>query len=381
MEFVCKKEYLDRALRCAAKAAARQNTTLPIVKNIAVVAKSGALYIMATDLDVGVTVRVGAKVDGDGMAVIPPALLVGFVSTTSSGEQIKAESDGEKHTLTVSNKVSTATIKGYDPSDFPIIPTVKNPEATAVLEVATLKEAFSKVAGSVAQTQARPELTGVNMTFSEKELFLAATDGFRLSEYVAPIKEWKSLAGEYPTIIIPAAAVSELLYVLGETGENEFSVNVEEAQVFFTVGDVTIVSRTIAGTYPDYRQIIPQTSVTEVTVNRGKLEQAARLAGTFAQDSTNDMKMVVCPREEKVVISALSRDRGSNTTEIPAEISGAEQEMHLNTKYVLDGVSRADTELVRLAFSGSNSPVVITPESDKSKAGRYLYLVMPIRKR
>ncbi|HHH12350.1 MAG TPA: DNA polymerase III subunit beta, partial [Candidatus Moranbacteria bacterium] len=242
----------------------------------------------------------------------------------------------------------------------------------------TLKEAFSRLAVSIAQTEARPELGGVNMIFSAEEVRMATTDGFRLSEYVLPVK-WQNTAGdEYPTVIIPAAAAAAMNQILSDAGERDLSVTVDEAQIFFSRGETSVVSRLVAGTYPDYKQIIPSSFAATAVLDRVALERAVRLAGTFSP-AAGDMSLVVSPEEKVCLIDAASRERGSNSTRIELlSAEGERQEVFLNTKYLSDGLARCGTERVSLGLSGPTSPVLLKPADEEESP--YLYLVMPIRK-
>ena len=376
MKFVCKKEYLEKALAYAAKAAGKHHA-LPIVKNIALIAEGGILSLVGTDLDVGVKTRVNAKVEGEGTVVLPPGLLAGFVYAVADGELITAQiEDGQN--LRLSAQHSRALIKGYDPADFPPLPAKPSEAPTATVRAHTLKEAFSRLAVSIAQTEARPELGGVNMIFSAEEVRMATTDGFRLSEYVLPVK-WQNTAGdEYPTVIIPAAAAAAMNQILSDAGERDLSVTVDEAQIFFSRGETSVVSRLVAGTYPDYKQIIPSSFAATAVLDRVALERAVRLAGTFSP-AAGDMSLVVSPEEKVCLIDAASRERGSNSTRIELlSAEGERQEVFLNTKYLSDGLARCGTERVSLGLSGPTSPVLLKPADEEESP--YLYLVMPIRK-
>ncbi len=376
MRFTCTKEHLDRALRYSAKALAK-HSTLPILQNIIFFAQEGRLVCAATNLDVGVRIQMSGKIEEEGVVVVPPQLLASFIASVDSGAQIAITRTGDSG-IVIESGTSRATIKGYDASDFPPIPQREDAQNEISVNADMFRTAVARVVVSVAKTEARPELTGVNMVFADGSIRVAATDGFRLSESVIEVESMMQV-DTVDSIIVPASAIAEVLYILSDSGAKTMSMYIGDGQVFFEIDGVTIVSRLISGTYPDYQQIIPQDAVTNVIVARSECERVLRLADAFANQTTSDMKVVVAPDDGTCTISATSQDRGENVTTMDVVSDGDAQEIFLNTRYVLDGVSRCGTDQVRIAFSGAAAPVVITPVSDTDQQ-EFLYLVMPIRK-
>lgn len=376
MKFTCTKEHLDRALRYSTKATAK-SSTLPIARNIAFVVEDNMIICIATNLDVGVRIRISGKIDDDGTVVVPPQLLTSFIASVPDGATISIEKKSDCSIL-VQSGTSRATIKGYDATDFPLIPQREGTLDMITIESDEFRNAVSRVVISVAKTEARPELTGVNIYFKDESIRIAATDGFRLSESILGLRG-SIEAMEGRSMIIPASAITEVLHILSDSGSKEIKIYFGEGQIFIEIDEVIIVSRLISGTYPDYQQIIPKEITTDITISRRECEKVLRLADAFANQTTSDMKLLVNPTEGKCVISAISQDRGENTTTVAIEGKGVEQEIFLNTRYVLDGVNRCGSDRIRMAFSGSAAPVIISPV-DADDRGAFLYLVMPIRK-
>ena len=376
MHFSCLKEQLDQALRFCAKATARQST-LPIAQNISLEAHDGILRCRATNLDVGIVVQLGGKVEKNGHVVIPPHLLQSFVGAVDMQARIDCVV-GEDGSLTVRSGSQSAKIKGFDVTDFPIIPSKDDVKRVAIFDAAVFISGLQRVIGSVAKSEARPELTGVAILHNGQEAIFVATDGFRLAESRVPVAQWHGEEFETP-VIIPASAVDEVLYVVSDLGSKKVTVSYGDGQVFFECDDVVIVSRLITGTYPDYTQIIPNETVTTVEVDRVQCEKAVRLAEAFATRATSDMSLVISPEDSIFRIGAASHDRGTNETALDAIVVGDAQTVYLNTRYMLDGVVRCVTPRVRLRFAAPTAPIVIEPVMPEGVI-RFLYLIMPIRR-
>ncbi len=377
LRFTCTKEHLDRALRYSTKALAKQSL-LPIIQNVIISTENNILACAATNLDMGVRIEISGKIEEVGSVVIPPQLLNSFIASLDNGAQVTVSQVSDTD-IAVESGSSRAVIKGYNPVDFPPIPQKENIYGEVTVQSDVFRSVLSRVMISVAKTEARPELTGVNIVFTDNTMRVAATDGFRLSESVAPI-EAAAIQKDIDSIIVPASAIAEILYILSDSATKMIMMHISDGQIFFEVDGVTIVSRLISGTYPDYQQIIPQETATHIIVSRAECERVLRLADAFANNTTSDMKVTINPDESTCVISAMSQDRGENVTTLQVEAHGEVQEIYLNTRYVLDGISRCGSEKVRIAFSGAASPVVITPVAKSDDDERFLYLVMPIRK-
>ncbi len=373
MKFTCTKEHLDRALRYSAKAVAK-NATLPIVQNITLTVRNDAILCVATNLDVGVRIVIGGKIEADGSAVIPPQLLVSFIASLDAGAKVTLQREVD-FSVTVTSGTSRVKIKGFNPADFPPIPERASDKHRVAVRADVFRAMVSRVSVSVAKTEARPELTGVYMTFSSEQMHIVATDGFRLGEGIVAIDDGACHYNGDP-IIVPMSAIAEVLHVLSDSNVDVIEMYIDDGQIFYNINGVAIVSRLIASTYPDYQQIIPTQHTTVVTVDRVVFEKILRLADVFANATTSDMRITVNAEENTLTVRAVSQERGENVSTIDAIVDGDAQDLFLNTRYVLDGVSRCGGEKVRIAFSNPTAPVVIRSATHE----KFLYLVMPIRK-
>ena len=215
--------------------------------------------------------------------------------------------------------------------------------------------------------------------FSGDTLTLAATDSYRLAEKKIKIK---SNSEEEKKIIVPAKTLQELIRVLSVNLDNEVEASapeikfyLSENQILFTYGATELVSRLIEGQYPDYQQIIPASSKTKILIDRQELIRAVKMASLFSKTGINDVNLDFPAGKNQAVISSVSGQTGENITTLTAKVSGADNSLVVNYRYLLEGLSNMEKETVKIEVIDGNTPCIVRPEQDES----YLYIIMPIK--
>ena len=153
---------------------------------------------------------------------------------------------------------------------------------------------------------------------------------------------------------------------------------ITDHQLLFLCDSVELYSKRIQGTYPDYKNIIPPSFSTHVRIPRQEFIQAIKASSIFSKAGLHDVQLTVTPKQDgKGLLSlyAANASVGENTTTLDIEMSGGENTVLLNYKYLLDGLSLITSQNVTLDIVDSVNPCVLKPEGGEG----YLYLVMPIR--
>lgn len=341
MKATCLQKKFEKAVFSTEKVTGKQ-ASLPILSNIMIETENGRLKFSATNLEIGVICRIGAKIEEEGRVTVPARLLSNFINNLPAEDKIYIEVKDQ--TLNISSGKYKTQIKGLDSEEFPIIPKAKE-GALFSLNATEFKESISRVLTCVALNETRIEFTGVNMTFSEESISLAATDSFRLAEAIIPIfkktntKEYSIFTAKTNSIIVPAVTLHELIRIIGNKDIDEVGVTIGESQIFFEVGDVQIVSRLINGKYPDYKQIIPEQFSTRVVVGKEDIQKAVKVSSIFTDNKAGEVEFKVVSDEKQVVLHSKSQDSGENVTQLDVDVSGPSQEIILNPKYILENCS------------------------------------------
>ncbi len=373
MKFSCLQENLAKGLAIVGRAVATRST-LPVLSNVLMATDEGRLKLSATNLEVGISCWIGAKVEEDGATTIPARLLSDFVNSLPP-ERIDAELVTRTQTLNLKCSNYEANIKGIDAQEFPIIVALSEDSGIS-LEPATLREMISQVSFAAAMDESRPVLTGVLAEISSDNLTMAAADGFRLSVRNAELSE---SAPSSSSVIIPAKALQELARVSAEEDEPiRMTIASNRSQVYFRMTNIDLVSQLVEGNFPDYKQIIPQSSATHIVVDADEMLKAVKIASFFARDAANVVRVRVTPGEQgiggRVTVMATSAELGDNVTEIDAAVDGDPIEIAFNARYLTEVLSVIGTSQVALETTSPSSPGVIRPVGDE----RFVHVIMPM---
>ena len=380
MRISCAQDHLSRGLAIVGRAVGGR-TTLPVLNNVLLASDGERLKLSATNLEIGITTWVAARVDGEGQITVPARLLSEFVNSLPAGGSVELDVNDKAHSLHLESGRYTANIKGIDAEEFPPIPTADD-RPTIRLRSGLLKEMITQVAFSAARDESRPVLTGVNLRLDEAKLSLAAADGFRLSLREAALE--KGLP-EKLDIIIPARSLNELARLLADGDDDvEVTVTPNKTQVLFRVrsdqGEVNLVSRLLEGQFPDLMRVIPKTSTTQATIKRTEFVTATRIAALFARDAANVIRLEIAPGAEggltpgRIALSATAAEVGDNHGELDATVDGEETYISFSSEYLSDVLSVLDTDEIKLEITGPLSPALVRGLG----LAEYTHVIMPM---
>jgi len=373
MKVTVLQENLAHGLSIVSRAVSPRST-LPVLSNVLVASDEGRLRLSATNLELGITCWIGAKIEEEGSTTVPARTFVDLVATLPQ-EQVSLNLATATQTLNVRCGASNTDIKCIDAQEFPPLP-VREMEGAILLNVADFKDMISQVAFAASVDEARPVLMGVLVTVEKDTITMAAADGFRLSVRKGTLSQ---PALQPVTAIIPARALGELARVASDGNETVSMVIPKgRGQVVFRMKDVEVVSQLIDGTFPDYQQIIPRSYKSRTILSTPALLKACKQAEIFAREGSNvarlDIKSAGDLEPGSVEISAQSEETGSNETVIAATIDGVGLLIAFNVKYMREVLEVIKSPNVALETSASNAPGVIRPVGDDN----FLHVIMPM---
>jgi DNA polymerase-3 subunit beta len=380
MKVSCLQENLAKGLALVGRAVATRST-LPVLANILLATDQGRLKLAATNLELGITCWIGAKVEEEGATTVPARLLGEFVNSLPN-DKIDLALTVRTQTLHLTCQRYVANIKGIDAEEFPLIPTVAD-TPTVALEPDLLREMIGQVAFAAAADDSRPVLAGVLMSFRDNSLTMAAADGFRLSVRTATIEPPAAGSLAAPAgldVIVPARAMQEVARIAAEGKDPvEVTVTPNKNQVLFHMSNVDLVSRLVEGAFPNYQQIIPKEYKTRAVLSTSDFLKATKIASFFARDAANIVRLNVIPGEEELVpgrvtVAATAAEVGDNLNEIDAVVEGQPLQIAFNARYLTDVLSVLATAQVGLEASTSSSPGVVRPIGVEG----FTHVIMPM---
>src|SRR5215207_7790219 len=352
MKVTVLQENLARGLAVVSKAVSPRST-LPVLANGLIASDEGRLRLSATNLEMGITCWIPARIDEEGSTTVPARTFVDLVTTLPT-DQVLLKLDPQIQTLNVRGGASTNDIKCIDAQEFPPLP-VPDFDGAVQINVGDFREMIHQVVFAASSDEARPVLMGVLVQVDKDKLTMAAADGFRLSVRKAVLST--PSAGSV-SAIVPAQALKELARV---------------------AKDAEVVSQLIDGTFPDYQQIIPRSYKSRTLVSTSSLLKACKQAEIFAREGSNVVRFNIKTSQSEmqpseVEISATSEETGKNETIVEATVDGSGLLIAFNVKFLREALEVIRTPNVALETSAPNAPGVVKPVGDD----QFLHVIMPM---
>lgn len=377
MKFTSLKENLKQGLFIVGHVAGK-NVNLPILNNVLIKVENKNIKLITTDLEIGVVHTIRGKVETEDSFTVNSKMISDYVNLLPNK---KVEIEKQEDNLKITCENYNTKIKGQPADDYPLIPQVEKQNKFSV-KINDLKKALNQVSFAVASSDSRVELSGVLFSFDSQKLVLAATDSYRLTEKEIPVRA-ESPPEEEKKIIVPSKTIQELLRILSGLKENgeidhdkeEIDFYISDNQILFTTQSTEVVSRLIEGQYPDYKQIIPESTNTAVTINKSELIRAVKTSSLFSKSGVNDVNLDFPEGKGQVVVSSTSGQTGENIVEIDAKTSGKDNSIVVNYQYLLDGLKAIEDEEVKIEVVDNNTPCIVRPAQEES----YIYIIMPIK--
>jgi len=351
-------------------------STLPVLSNILIKTDEGRLRLSATNLELGITSWIGARIEGEGAITVPSRTFTDLVSTLPS-EPVVITLDNSTQTLNVRCGTSETNIKGIDAEEFPPIPE-PDLEDGVPLNITNFKEMVQQVAFAASTDEARPVLTGVLLKVDGDHITMAATDGFRISIREDDIPNPVSRPIE---AIIPARALIELSRIIGSADEETLIMTfpAERGQVIFHMKNLELASQLIEGTFPDYRAIIPASFKTHTLLSTSGLLKACKQAEIIARDGTNVARLNIIPESGEanpgtLELSAQSEQTGSSEILVDASVDGVPLLVAFNVRFLREVLEVIKADNVWLETNAANTPGLIRPQGDD----HFKHIIMPM---
>jgi DNA polymerase III subunit beta len=372
MKIVCLQENLKKGLAIVGHIN-NKNINLPILNNILIKASESGVELVSTNLEIGITHQLRGKVDEGGEITVDSKIFSDYINLLPDTKIEFVEKDKD---ISIKCEGYKTKMRGESSKEFPLIPVI-NKDGFCELNVFDFKKAITAVSFAVASSDNRLELSGVYFKFNEKEMTMAATDSYRLAEKKIKFKTNNIKETE---VIVPAKTINEVLRIIsGLTSDSKaitsdsLKICISDNQILFSLDSVDIISRIINGQYPDYKQIIPDKYKTEVEINRNDLIRAVKASAVFSKNGVYDISLVF--KKGLLNIYSASNQSGESSIDIKCDLSGDENDISINYRYLIDGLNVLDGENIILKVINNNTPCQIVSQNQED----YIYIIMPIR--
>ena len=386
MKVVCSQSELNAALQLVSRAVATRPTH-PVLANVLLTADAGTgrLSLTGFDLNLGIQTSLAATIESSGAITLPARLLGEIVARLSSDSPITLATEDSGEQVQLTSLSGSYQMRGMPADDYPDLPVVES-GMDLKLQANGLVAALKGTLFASSADEAKQLLTGVHLSFTERALEAAATDGHRLAVLQvddalqgssAPLEPSEDTGSSAFAVTLPARSLREVERLMaGWRSEEPVSLFCDRGQVVFLAADQMVTSRTLEGSYPNYRQLIPDGFSRTLALDRRGLIAALERIAVLADQHNNVVRFSTEPDQGMVQISADAQDVGSGSESIPAVLSGEAMQIAFNVRYLLDGLKAMAADRVVLHCNAPTTPAVLKPEEDSD---RFTYLVMPVQ--
>jgi len=371
MKFSIERGVLLKAVAQAQSVVERRNT-IPILANVLIEAEESDVHFRATDLDVEVVDKAPAQVERAGATTVSAVTLNEIVRKLPDGALVTLTEDSAAGRLSIEAGRSSFSLATLPKEDFPVMAS-SDYTTNFAAPAPVLRRLFDKSKFAISTEETRYYLNGVYMHVSEGEggqvLRCVATDGHRLARIDADLPKG---AEGMPGVIVPRKTVGELRKLLDDD-DMQIAVSVSETKVRFATPDITLTSKVIDGTFPDYTRVIPQGNTRKMEVDAGEFAKAVDRVATVSSERSRAVKLAL--DEDRLILSVNAQTAGPPKRELAVAYGDEPLEIGFNAKYLLEIASQVDRENAVFLFNSSGDPTLMREGSDTTA----VYVVMPMR--
>jgi DNA polymerase-3 subunit beta len=371
MKISIERAVLLKAVSQAQSVVERRNT-IPILANVLIEAEGDTVQFRATDLDIEVVDKANAMVERAGATTVAATTLHEIVRKLPDGALVTLTDDSAAGRLTVEAGRSNFSLATLPREDFPVMASSEY-SSNFSASAPALRRLFDKSKFAISTEETRYYLNGVYMHVADgdggKALRAVATDGHRLARIDTDLPDG---ASDMPGVIVPRKTVGELRKLLDDD-DMEIAVSVSETKVRFATPNITLTSKVIDGTFPDYTRVIPQGNTRKLEVDAAEFAKAVDRVATVSSERSRAVKLQL--DEDRLVLSVNSPDSGAAEEELVVAYNDERLEIGFNAKYLLEIASQVDRENAVFMFNSAGDPTLMREGGDTSA----VYVVMPMR--
>jgi DNA polymerase III subunit beta len=346
-----------------------KKSTIPILSNILLEAEGGRLGIAATDLDVTIRCGCPASVSVEGTTTLAARRLFDIVRLLPDGADINF-SLLENDWVALSSGYSEYKIVALPKENFPSIPEAA--PTTAKIPGELLRSMIQRTMFAITQEESRYSLNGALLVLLPGEVRMVATDGHRLA-FTSKSLDIPGIDSEVRALI-PRKTLVEIQKLIGDQ-ESVLEFGRDENNLFFSVGGKRLVSRILAGQFPNYELVIPRDNDKHILASTRILGDGIRRAAIMSDEKLKSIRLSLTPGV--LELTASCAEAGESHENVPVEYAGDSLEIGFNPAYLLDFIGVCGSDSVSLSIKDSETQGLLRPVGAADL--NYQYVIMPMK--
>lgn len=334
-----------------------QKSATPLMHGVRITADSG-IELLTTNGTEWVSLERHAVVEEPGETVVSCKTLADIAKTLPD-KPVSMETDGPMLVLKCGR--STYRLNTLDANDFKTVPDMDEGRSVS-LSVETLLDMADIACQAAGKDASRPIMTGVHLVVSDGRARMEATDTYRLVSVDA------AGDGDFEAVI-PAQRLRDALGMMS----GDVTIYSDGRRICLHSGNVTYVTRAIEGAFPNFKQLLPNGSSTELRFVPEDMSEALSRVMTMAKENPT-VRIDIDPEQMFVQLSCQSMTNGEAKDVITGDVEGEPIGIAFNVRYIKAAVDAMGEEAV-MELNGGMQPAIL-----KSYGGmNVIYLVMPVR--
>ena len=373
MKLKADRATLLRALAHIQSVAEKRNT-IPILANVLIAVRDGRLALTATDMEIAIVEEVAASTTRNGATTAPAATIYDIVRKLPDGAEVELDHPGGDAQLALRAGRFATSLLVLPVEDFPSMTAGQLPHRFH-LPALQLRGLIDRTRFAISTEETRYYLNGIFLHAVESEgqqrLRAVATDGHRLARVEEDLPEG---AAGIPGVIVPRKTVGELRKLLDEAS-GSVEIALSDTRIQFTVGPITLTSKLIDGTFPEYDRVIPRDNDKVLRVGKKDFAEAVARVAAISSERSRPVKLAL--ERDLLTLSAASPDQGTATEELDGDrvqYAAGPLEIGFQARYLND-ITDQITDQVEFRFADGSAPTIVCDAADSSA----LYVLMPMR--
>lgn len=364
MELTFEKDDLLQILQVL-QGVASGRATLPILSNVLIQAGDGKIECVATDLEVGIKIKVEGVIQEDGAITVSAKKLADIVKELPENKSIHlATTANDRVEITCGDGVYK--IIGLPNDEFPQLPSVDGNPLTIDGEI--LRDMLKKTEFAAATEDVRYFLNGLYFNFLPDRMEVVATDMRWLAlMHCEPLLASENIEG----FIVPLKAVKEIARTFAESDKVRLSIF--DNQILFADENATLTTRLVEGDYPPYQKIIPKSTEGSVVVSKEQMLHATRRVALLSNPKNYAIALDI--NAEQVQISAKTPELGEAYEPVPVASGVGKIRTGIDARLLIGTLGHIETESITIEFRSEVEPIVFKPIGEEN----HTCLVMPMR--
>ncbi|MCS7279864.1 MAG: DNA polymerase III subunit beta [Thermodesulfobacteriaceae bacterium] len=328
------------------------------------------LYFTATDLELGYKGKLRAQIELEGEPFCVPARKFYEIVKAFPEDELIVEKNENRLVIKDENERILYNLAIISSEEFPSLPEFVEENALEI-PAKVLEELIDKTIFCTSKDESRFVLGGIYFEPLKEEgkLRAVASDGHRLVKLdreVIGIDQVNFDEG----FILGRKAANQILEIL----EDELVVKLGYINNYVVLwsSNSLFFARTLEGSYPNYRSVIPESFNRILKVDRKLFLEAIKRASILITEKFKPITLELQPDE--IIISSPDTEVGKAQIKLSAQLEGDPISISYNAEYLLDALQNMQSEEIEMKVGEERTPTLITGYRDED----FLYLLMPM---